>query len=93
MMIFTNVVLMWEAGPTLNQHWAHVARPCRPSLPDESLTINLLDPRTRILVQVMIYRRLRIGRDNHLDLLEAMIYRNLYENTGPGPYIYPKKQL
>ena len=35
----------------------------------------------RILVQVTIYRRLLIGRDGHLD--QPMIYRNLYENTGP----------
>ena len=36
----------------------------------------------RILVQVTIYRRLRIGRDDHLDQSEAYtIYRNLYENT------------
>ena len=27
--------------------------------------------KTRILVQVMIYRRLRIGRDGHLDQSEA----------------------
>ena len=35
-----------------------------------------------ILVQVAIYRRLRIGRDGHLDQSEAYDYRNLYENTG-----------
>ena len=41
--------------------------------------------RGRILVQVTIYRRLLIGRDGHLDQSEAYnIYRNLYENTGPG---------
>ena len=31
----------------------------------------------RILVQVTIYCRLRIGRDGHLDKSEAAIYRNL----------------
>ena len=36
-------------------------------------------------VQVTIYRRIRIGRHGHLDQAEAYdIYRNLYENTGPG---------
>ena len=34
----------------------------------------------RILVQVIIYRRLWIGRDGHLDQFN----RDLYENTAPG---------
>ena len=33
----------------------------------------------RILLQVYIYRRFRIGRDEHLDQSEA--YRNVYDNT------------
>ena len=46
-----------------------------------------------ILVQVTIYRRLRIARDNHLYQSDAYvistnpkptIYLSLYENTGPG---------
>ena len=37
-----------------------------------------------ILEQVMIYRRLRIGRDMHLDQSEAYDYRNLYKNMAPG---------
>ena len=36
--------------------------------------------RARILVQVTIKRRLRIGRDGHLDQSEV------YENTVQGPY-------
>ena len=41
--------------------------------------------RARFLVQVKIYRRLRIGRDGHLDQSEAYDnYRNLYENTSRG---------
>ena len=41
-----------------------------------------LGVRTRILVQVTIYRRLLIGRDDHLDQSET--YDISYENTDPG---------
>ena len=44
-----------------------------------------VDIRARIIVHLTIYRRLRIGRDNRLDLSEAYtIYRQLYETTRPG---------
>ena len=37
---------------------------------------------SRIPVQGTIYRRLRIGRDGHLNQSQAYdIYRSLYENT------------
>ena len=35
-------------------------------------------PWARVLVQVTKYRRLQIGRGNHLDQSEATIYRNLH---------------
>ena len=42
----------------------------------------------RILEQVTIYRRLRIGRDGYFDQSEAYdistIYRDVYENTDPA---------
>ena len=40
--------------------------------------------RTRMLVQVTIYRRVLIGRNDHA------IYRNLSENTGSEP---PSRQI
>ena len=39
--------------------------------------------RACILVQVTIYRRLRISPD--LNNPKPTIYRNLYQNTGPEP--------
>ena len=43
----------------------------------------------RILVQAANYRRLRIGRDGHLDQSEAYdirIYLNVYESASPEDY-------
>ena len=37
----------------------------------------------RILVQVTIYRRLRIGRDDHLDQSEAYYISQLVREYGP----------
>ena len=46
--------------------------------------------RARILVQVTIYRRLRIGGDVHLDQSETYdILQLVYVNTGPGVVVAP----
>ena len=57
-----------------------------PSILRMIITINIFkESWVRIIIQVTLYRQLRIGRDGHLDQSKvlSMIYRNLYENMGP----------
>ena len=46
---------------------------------------NLYGSAPNVLLQVTIYRKLRIGRDGHLANPKPTIYRNLQEKEGPGP--------
>ena len=56
-----------------------------PSIDTADILLNILATplRTRILVQVTIYRSLLTGRDDMSTNQKPTIYRNLYENTDP----------
>ena len=55
----------------------------------ENTTRRTLGLRAHILVQVTIYRRLRIGRDGHLDQSEAYDISNIVREDGPWCLYYP----
>ena len=93
--------MIYDAGPTLNQHWFNVSCWLGPYR-ETYKALTLLDcqngadwckvvhdrsTRNGILLQVTIYRSLRIGRDGHFVQSEAydiVLLVQEYEQEGEG---------